>query len=303
TDRGDLSVLPYDEFSMFADNAAEAGLPYHGPPTVTRRAVEVAPGRSLSALVWGEAVPEAVLVHGSAQNAHTFDTTALALQRPLIALDLPGHGHSDGPDPAGGTAVTALAADVAVAVRALAPTARVVVGMSLGGLTALALAATAPALVPALVLVDITPGVTSEKARAITEFVQGPATFPSFDELLARTMAFNPTRSEASLRRGILHNAVQLDDGSWMWRYRRHAVPEHSTPPDRAWLWEALAGFAGPVLLVRGTRAGSVVDDDDEARFLATARHGTVARVDAGHSVQGDQPVELARLIAGVLGG
>ena len=34
------------------------------------------------------------LIHGGAQNAHTWDTVALALDRPLVALDLPGHGHS-----------------------------------------------------------------------------------------------------------------------------------------------------------------------------------------------------------------
>ena len=44
--------VPYDEFSMFHENAAEYGLPYDGPPTVRREAVEVEPGRSLSTLVW-----------------------------------------------------------------------------------------------------------------------------------------------------------------------------------------------------------------------------------------------------------
>ena len=37
----------------------------------------------------------------------------------------------------------------------------------------------------------------------------------------ARTMEHNPTRSESSLRRGILHNAAQAEDGSWAWRYDR----------------------------------------------------------------------------------
>ena len=32
---------------------------------------------------------------GGAQNAHTWDIVALALNRPLVGLDLPGHGHSD----------------------------------------------------------------------------------------------------------------------------------------------------------------------------------------------------------------
>src|SRR3712207_8030602 len=54
---------------------------------------------------------------------------------------------------------------------------------------------------------DVTPGVTGAKAKQVTDFVNGPASFASFDEILARTVAFNPTRSEASLRRGILHNA------------------------------------------------------------------------------------------------
>ena len=30
---------------------------------------------------------------------------------------------------------------------------------------------------------------------------------------------FNPTRSESSLRRGILHNAIETPDGRWRWRY------------------------------------------------------------------------------------
>ena len=89
--------VPYDEFAYFADNAAEYGLAYDGPPTVRRDAVRLPDGRGLSALVWGDGPAEYVLVHGGAQNAHTWDTVALALGRPLVAVDLPGHGHSGPP--------------------------------------------------------------------------------------------------------------------------------------------------------------------------------------------------------------
>ena len=130
--------VAYDEFSMFQDNAAEYGLAYDGPPIVRREHVEVAPGRSLSALVWGDAPPELVLLHGGGQNAHTWDTVALALDRPLVAIDLAGHGHSD-PIPDGEAVDHASGArDVAAAIRALAPDARVVTGMSLGGLITIA---------------------------------------------------------------------------------------------------------------------------------------------------------------------
>jgi isoquinoline 1-oxidoreductase beta subunit len=47
-------------------------------------------------------------------------------------------------------------------------------GMSLGGLTTIALADHAPELVRSAVLVDVTPGVTAEKSRFITAFVNGP---------------------------------------------------------------------------------------------------------------------------------
>ena len=48
--------------------------------------------------MWGEGDPEIVLLHGGSQNAHTWDTVAMALRpRPLVAIDLPGHGHSDAP--------------------------------------------------------------------------------------------------------------------------------------------------------------------------------------------------------------
>ena len=66
--------------------------------SVRREFVDVAPDRTLSALVWGTDDPQLVLLHGGAQNAHTWDTVALALGRPLVAIDLPGHGYS-GPAP------------------------------------------------------------------------------------------------------------------------------------------------------------------------------------------------------------
>jgi pimeloyl-ACP methyl ester carboxylesterase len=298
---GPAERIPYDEFSMFRENADEFGIPWDGPPVVRREAVEVEPGRRLSALVWGDAAPELVLLHGGAQNAHTWDTVALALDRPLVAIDLPGHGHSDGPrggfaDPAGN------AVDVAAAVRALAPEARAVVGMSLGGLTALSLSARAPELVRSLVLVDVTPGVDEGKATAITAFVNGPESFPSFDEILARTVAFNPTRTVSSLRRGILHNAVQREDGSWVWRYARHRAEGSATAArsiDFSDLWRAIDDLTVPVMLVRGMLPQSVVDDADEAELLRRQPGARVEHVEqAGHSVQGDKPVELAALIA-----
>lgn len=289
-------TLEYDEFSFFEENAREVGLTWDGPPTVRRCEQALPDGRALSALVWGDAEPELVLLHGGAQNAHTWDTVALALRRPLVALDLPGHGHSDGAT-AGAAGVAAMADDVAAAVRALAPRRRAVVGMSLGGLTAIALAQRHPDLVPRLALIDITPGVDSAKSRDIVAFIDGPPTFADFEELLRRTIEFNPTRSVSSLRRGILHNAVQQADGTWVWRWARHRTPA-AGPVDHGNLWDAVTDLRIPLLLVRGMRPSSVVDDADEAELLRRRPDAHVEHVaEAGHSVQGDAPLELAAIL------
>lgn len=295
------NIESYDEFGLFGENIAEYGIDTSATPQVRRVNVEMHDGRNLSALVWGNGDPRLVLIHGGAQNAHTWDTVALALGVPLVAIDLAGHGHSDWRKDATYSHEN-LAKDVVAAIERLAPNARAVVGMSLGGLTALAVAHRAPHLVRHLVLIDITPGVNAKKAKAVLDFVNGPQSFASFDDLLARTKEHNPTRSESSLRRGILHNAVQLPDGSWKWRYDRsnHARTSSDDDPNSngfAELWEAISELKCPLLVVRGGLS-PVVDDDDVAEVKRRKASADVVVIEnAGHSIQGDRPIELAELL------
>jgi pimeloyl-ACP methyl ester carboxylesterase len=287
--------MSYDEFGLLHENADEAGIPLDPLPV---RRVDV---DGVSAILWGED-PEVVLVHGGAQNAHTWDTVALALRRPVLAVDLPGHGRSAWRDDHD-YRPREIAPAVAAAIEALAPDAAVVAGMSLGGLTSTAVAGIRPDLVRRLVLVDVTPGVNREKAADIIAFVSGPETFASFDEILERTVLFNPTRSESSLRRGILHNAHEAD-GSWTWRYdrmRTSPIDGDEAAGELAALWDVLgdADRTGPLLLARGATS-PVVDDADVAELLRRRPDAEVVAVDrAGHSIQGDRPLALAALIDG----
>jgi pimeloyl-ACP methyl ester carboxylesterase len=284
-----------DEFSMLADNAAEVGLDWSDPP-VERVAFSLPAGRKVSAISWGRADPDIVLLHGGAQNAHTWDTVALAMGRPLLAIDLPGHGHSDWRDDHRYTPET-LADDVAAMVTAMAPDARAVVGMSLGGMTAISLAARYRHLVRRLGVVDVTPGTDHAKAEPIVEFISGPESFADFDEILGRTIEFNPTRSESSLRRGVIHNALEKPDGSWTWRWDPVRDWEFDKGPDFTDLWEAVSAVEVPLVLYRGGTSG-VVGDEDVEEFQRRQPDATVEVVaDAGHSIQGDQPLEMARLL------
>ena len=298
-------MVSYDEFALFHENAEDFDLPWRGTPDVRRAEVDVGNGQTISALVWGSQAPDVVLLHGGAQNAHTWDTVALALDRPVVALDLPGHGHSSHrPDHVYWPADNAIAIERAI--RELAPDAQMVVGMSLGGLTSIALTDRAPDLVRQLVLVDVTPGVNREKSTAIANFIDGPEYFESFDEILQRTIAFNPTRTESSLRRGVLHNAIEQQDGRWRWRYdlpRRGSGEgeQGSIMPGLDQLWDAVGRIKVPLTLARGS-ASPVVDDDDVAELQRRKPDVRVVVFEgAGHSIQGDQPVELANLLAELL--
>jgi pimeloyl-ACP methyl ester carboxylesterase len=170
--------------------------------------------------------------------------------------------------------------------------------MSLGGLTALAARALHPEVADRLALVDITPGVNHDKAASIVAFVGGPEYFESFDAILERTMAYNPTRSRASLVRGILHNAHELPDGRWSWRYDRPTEERLSALDGNVGdLWDEVSAQQGPLLLVQGGLSG-VVDDEDIAELQRRQPDAQITVVEeAGHSIQGDRPVELAAIL------
>ncbi len=291
----DAVMMDYDEFGHFEENMAEWGLAPR-PVRVRRAYVAVEGLRQVSALVWGDTAPELVLVHGSAQNAHTFDTVALALASALVAVDLPHHGHSDASF-YGPRAPREHAEDVATTINVLATVPVSLVAMSYGGLVGIVVAHQYPRLVRRLMLIDITPGVDARSSRHVRDFVEGPESFASFDEILARTVAFNPGRSESSLRRGILHNALERPDGSWVWRHQRHGAATRS-PVAVGDLWQWLGDLAIPVTLVRAMGSSSVVSEQDVAEFRRRRPDDDVIEVDgASHSIQGSHPLELAEII------
>jgi len=62
-------------------------------------------------------------------------------------------------------------------------------------------------------------------------------------------------------------------------------------------LWDAVGRVKVPLLLVRASTS-PVVDDDDVAELMRRKPDAQVIVVEgAGHSVQGDKPIELAAII------
>ncbi|KZS56214.1 hydrolase [Mycobacterium kansasii] len=301
TEISDDELAGLSEFDLLAENAEQAGAT--GPlPEVERVEADTAAGR-ISALRWGGSTPRVVFLHGGGQNAHTWDTVIVGLGEPALAVDLPGHGHSGWRED-GDYSPQHNADALAPVLRELAPAAEFVVGMSLGGLTAIRLGAVAPKLVDELVVIDVTPSALQRHAemtadqRGTVALMHGEREFPSFQAMLEVTIAAAPHREVKALRRGVFHNSRRLDNGNWTWRY--DAIRGF---PDFAGLWDDVDALSAPITLVRGGKSG-FVSDQDVAELSRRARYFRGAHIvpDSGHSVQSDQPRALVDILREVFG-
>ncbi|MFG6279456.1 alpha/beta hydrolase [Microbacterium sp. 5K110] len=298
-----------DEFSFLPAQAAGAGTAL---PTVARVELTLSDGRTLSGLRWGEAPPRATFLHGAGLNAHTWDTTLLHLGVPALALDLAGHGDSSWREDAAYVA-RVLAPDIAAALDAWTDRPQVVVGHSLGGLTAAALAASRPDLVARLVIVDITPGIDPSAGPAqLRAFFAGPTDWASRDELVEKALAFGLGGAREAAERGVFLNTRVRPDGRVEWKHHfahlaaaAAASDTDTTTPDavRAVLastgWDDLAGVRAPLTLIRGDHGFVTATDADE--LVRRAPDAEVRVVPTGHNVQEEDPAGLAASVRELL--
>lgn len=302
-----------DEFAFLSDQARTLGVT---APPVRRRARTLPDGRVVSALQYGDAAtgafddPQVTFLHGAGLNAHTWDTTILALGRPALAVDLPGHGDSSWRDDAAYPA-RILAADVAEPIAAWTTAPQVLVGHSLGGLTAAALAASHPELVRDLVIVDISPGIDPNAGAArIRAFFAGPTDWATRDELVDRALEFGLGGTREAATRGVFLNSRIRPDGRVEWKHHfAHLAASGGADGAgggdahaelAASGWEDLSAATAPITLVRG-RTG-FLSEADAAEYRRRLPHARVVTVETGHNVQEEDPVALAAVIAGVGG-
>lgn len=316
-----MSDTAFDEFSFLPDQAAEAGVT--PLPPVRRLAVSVGDSRTISALQYGApgatdfADPVVTFLHGAGLNAHTWDTTVLGLGLPALAIDLPGHGDSAWRTDVDYSART-LAADVALAIAEWTTTPQLLVGQSLGGLTAAAVTAAHPELVRELVIIDITPGIDPNGGAAqIRQFFAGPTNWATRDELVDRALAFGLGGSREAAARGVYLNSRVRDDGRIEWKHHfAHLANMLAANPSAAAAseaqqdaaagllsaagWEDLASVTAPITLLRGEHGYvTAADAADFARRLPSA---SVDVVPTGHNVQEEIPIELGRRLSGLVG-
>ena len=296
-------AIDITEFSYLPAQADALGVPL---PDVERLTLPLADGRTLSALRFGAGTPQVTLLHGAGLNAHTWDTTVLAMQQPVLAIDLAGHGDSSWRDDIDYTPRT-LALDVAAALDAWTTQAQFIVGQSLGGLTGAALAAARPDLVSELVVIDITPGIdVTAGPAALREFYAGPTDFATRDELVDKAMSLGFGGTRAETERGVFLNTRVRPDGRVEWKHHfAHLAAQALAAHDPGSVgapsvlhetgWDDLSAVQAPITLVRAERG--FVSATDAAEFLERVPAARLVVLDATHNVQETAPVALAALI------
>ncbi|CAM5293195.1 alpha/beta hydrolase [Streptomyces avidinii] len=253
-------------------------------------------GIRLAADVWGEASsPPLVLLHGGGQTRHAWDRTGprlAALGWQVIAPDLRGHGASDW-SADGDYDLGLLAGDVRAIVAELGNR-PLLVGASLGGLSALLAAGEAPgAALRALVLVDVAHRPDPRGFHRIVEFMRGhPDGFADVREAAAAVSAHLPHRPAPDDPEGMRHNLRRRGE-RWVWHWDPRMLDSFEGRMDPPGMAERLLDAARradvPILLVRGGNSDVVREDIAEQFCAAVPRAVRVDVSGAGHMVAGDR--------------
>ncbi|MER3453354.1 MAG: hypothetical protein C4344_06930, partial [Acidimicrobiia bacterium] len=238
--------------------------PRHDVPRGGRSGFLKVGERQVHYLEWGHrGLPPVTCLHGGGQTAYMFEELgeALGTRYHLFAPDLPDHGDSDPISDAEWTRHD-LAASCVPVLSQVGFDRSVFVGASLGGITAITLAAAHPELVAGMVLIDIGHRVEPEGVRRIVSFMAAHESFASLEEAAAEISRYLPYRK--SFRPGSLtRNLRQRADGRWVWkhgmgrRFRRQVAEGLELGLEAAdRLMEGLdrdaASLRCPVLVLRG---------------------------------------------------
>jgi pimeloyl-ACP methyl ester carboxylesterase len=177
----------------------------------------------------------------------------------------------------------------------------VLIGHSLGGLNAMVLAAAATEQLGGIALVDVGPDPDPSAIKRIGDFVMGNPGNGSLDDFVERARAFNPRRDPRLLRYSLQHNLRQAPGGALTWKYdRRRLTPEYVASLRRRFreLRKTEETITCPVLVIRGAESDAL-SDEQAASFAAALPNGRWDKVEsAGHTIQGDNPRGLVKVLA-----
>jgi pimeloyl-ACP methyl ester carboxylesterase len=263
------------------------------------------PGLELAGLAWGEPdAPPLLLLHGWLDNAASFAMLAplLASRFQVIALDLPGHGHSQHlPEGTIYQHVDYVRAVLAAA-DALALPRFHLLGHSLGAGVATMVAIAAPERVRRLALIEGLGPLGDDGSRTLERFREAMASkaggnrplrvFPSVDDAAAARALVGGL--DAALARPIVERGLRAVDGGYSWR----SDPRLSRPTAirlaETQVMALLLGLAAPTSLLLARPHPPYLEPEALQVRIDCVADIRVTRMEGGHHLHIEKPAEVA---------
>lgn len=236
-----------------------------------------------------------VVLHGLLGSSRNWQSvaTALAADRPVTALDLRNHGLSPHADT---HSYEAMVADVAEWLAARGEGPALVLGHSMGGKVAMALACRRPESVAGVVVVDIAP-----RDYALDHHRPHFAAMNALDlgAIASRAEAerlLGANGADAATVRFLATNLERGDEGRLRWRVNLPLLTRELERMGHNPLGDH-ERFAGPALFVAGGRSAYVRGEDHAAIVRHFPRAAVEVLASAGHNPHIDTPAELVALV------
>lgn len=258
-------------------------------------------GGGLHTTTFGTAGPRVAFLHGLFGQGKNFTSLArdLATGARVTLLDLPDHGRSAWSPELSYPALAATVGDALEAAGEGEPWA--VVGHSMGGKVAMALALLRPALVARLCVVDVAP-VPTTAMTSFGTYVHGMRAI-DLDTLPDRATADAALLASAPdpVIRGFLLQNLRREGDRWRWQMNLRLLGDE-LPTIAGWPdllgapWHATP-YPGPVLWVAGSASDYIRPEHGPAMRRLFPRVQSLTVKGAGHWVHADQPQVVAAVL------
>jgi esterase len=262
---------------------------------------------SLHSVQFGDAGREVVFLHGLFGQGKNWTSIAKALADSyrVLLIDLPNHGRSPWTEhfsyPHAAASIAQLITDPGREGTADSPVA--VVGHSMGGKVAMALALLHPALVERLCVVDVSP-VRYSTQSSFAKFIRGmrELDLQRLPDRASADRALEPYVPDKTVRSFLLQNlrrvpaSADSSGAPWQWQMNLELLddqlgemgdwPDHFQQP-----------YAGPTLWIAGGNSSYVQPEYAPAMRALFPRTQLVTIKNAGHWVHSEQPEIFVNVI------
>jgi len=262
--------------------------------------------------------PRVLALHGWLDNAASFLPLAPHLgDIELVAIDLPGHGHSAHLGAGGDYSFAGSIASVLDAADALGWDRFRLLGHSMGAGIASLLAAACPARVERLLAIEMLGALAEEPARTARRMREAVAAqragvgkrlrvFPDVDTAVrARLHAGRVPGSglDETLLRLLVERGLQPVAGGWAWRTDPRLLLPTFARLTTAQIDDVLAAVECPTLAVFADPAQPYLPDAERRRRVALLPQGRMLLLPGGHHLHMQQPAVVAAAVVDFLRG